>query len=101
MPVQVDPEGNELQALLRYSGSLEGKRVLEIGCGDGRLTWRYAGRAAQVDGIDPNQERILKAKENLPQELASKVSFFPLGLEDFAEEDPNRSYDLILLSWSL
>ncbi len=27
-------------------------RVLEIGCGDGRLTRKYAGRAAQIIGID-------------------------------------------------
>ncbi len=27
-------------------------RVLEIGCGDGRLTRKYAGQAAHVVGID-------------------------------------------------
>ena len=32
---------------------LGGAEVLEIGCGDGRLTWRYAERAAYVTAIEP------------------------------------------------
>jgi cyclopropane fatty-acyl-phospholipid synthase-like methyltransferase len=41
MTVRIDPEGNETDALFALV-ELEGQEVLEIGCGDGRLTWRYA-----------------------------------------------------------
>ncbi|MEM1213414.1 MAG: class I SAM-dependent methyltransferase [Planctomycetota bacterium] len=34
-------------------GDLAGKRVVDIGCGEGRFTRRLAGEGATVDGIDP------------------------------------------------
>jgi hypothetical protein len=39
MTVRVDPEQNEIGALLDFV-NLDGRRVLEIGSGNGRLTWR-------------------------------------------------------------
>jgi hypothetical protein len=39
MPIRLDPQGNEPAALFGFAGSLAGQRVLEIGYGDGRLTW--------------------------------------------------------------
>ena len=46
MTVQTDPEGTEAKYLRRFAGfdGAPRQRVLEIGCGDGRLTWRYAQR---------------------------------------------------------
>jgi len=37
MTIRVDPENNETRALFDLA-NLSGKHVLEIGCGDGRLT---------------------------------------------------------------
>lgn len=102
MPVQLDVEGNETSALLDYAGDLAGRRVLEIGCGDGRLTWRYAGEAAQVTAIDSNAEKVARAQADLPAELHGRVEFHTLGLGDFAA-GPGRGerFDLAILSWSL
>jgi len=41
MVIRTDPENNETRALFDLA-DFKSKRVLEIGCGDGRLTWRYA-----------------------------------------------------------
>ena len=41
----IDPEGAELAALGKLV-DFAGLHVLEVGCGDGRLTWRYADGAA-------------------------------------------------------
>ncbi|MDX1687756.1 MAG: class I SAM-dependent methyltransferase [Candidatus Promineifilaceae bacterium] len=78
-----------------------GRRVLEIGCGDGRLTWRYAERAAQVTAIDPSADAIPAAKENLPENLRGRVEFHNVALDDFATASGPSLFDLAILSWSL
>ena len=102
MPIDVDPENNETQALFDFTGELAGLRVLEIGCGEGRLTWRYASQAAHVTAIDPDIEKICRANSETPPELKDKVFFHACGLEDFvAREVQGRTFDLAILSWSL
>jgi 2-polyprenyl-3-methyl-5-hydroxy-6-metoxy-1,4-benzoquinol methylase len=54
----IDPEGEEIAALAAFVPTLDGARVVEIGCGDGRLTRRYARRAASVLAIDPDEAAI-------------------------------------------
>jgi ubiquinone/menaquinone biosynthesis C-methylase UbiE len=98
MPVFADPEDTETQALHDYA-DFSGKRVLEIGCGDGRLTWRYAERAASVVAIDPKADDIEIAVEDCPAELRPKIEFRVARLEDL--EIPAEKFDLALLSWSL
>lgn len=44
------------------SGSWEGKRVLDIGCGTGRLLLRGAHEAKYVEGIDLSEKMIEAAK---------------------------------------
>jgi len=105
MTISFDPQENEINTLITIAGDLSGKRVLEVGCGDGRLTFRYASQAAQVVAIDPNPDKVNQAGQNLPEELRNRVSFHALGLEEFAARHPPRAntglYDLVLLSWSL
>ena len=100
MTIKVDPENNEIRALLDIA-DFNGKHVLEIGCGDGRLTWRYADKAEHVTAIEPNPEQVAIAKENLPNNLQGKVEFHAVGLEDFAADSKPSIFDLIILSYSL
>jgi 2-polyprenyl-3-methyl-5-hydroxy-6-metoxy-1,4-benzoquinol methylase len=94
----IDPEGAEVAALERLA-SLEGLRVLELGCGDGRLTFRYARSTAFVLAVDQDEERIADALRARPAELAERVSFEAVGA---AEVDaPRRSFDVALFSSSL
>ena len=105
MTISFDLEENEIKSPFKLAGELIGKRVLEIGCGDGRLTWRYASQAAQVVAIDPNPEKISRARQDLPKELSDRVSFHALGLEEYVAQHPphdqTNKFDLVLLSWSL
>lgn len=78
---------------------MDGLRVLELGCGDGRLTFRYARDAESVLAVDPDEERIASAIAARPPELAERVTFAAAGA---AEVDvPRRRFDLALFSWSL
>ena len=100
MAVRVDPENNETRALFALADP-SGLRVLEIGCGDGRLTRRYADRAASVTAIDPWAEGIARAKGSLPGELCGCVEFRHISFTDFAAACEPSGYDLAILSWSL
>lgn len=99
--IQFDSQGLETAVLSRLAGSLEGKSVLEIGCGDGRLTWRYAPGAARVAAIDPNGEKIAKAIQQMPDELRDRVQFQVASLEEYLRANPVERFDLAILSWAL
>lgn len=49
--------------VLRSLGDVKGKKVLDIGCGDGALTYRVIKKGADVIGIDNSKEGIGLAKE--------------------------------------
>ena len=105
MAIQIDPEGNEIAALLDLAGDFTAKTVLEIGSGDGRLTWRYAGRARHVIGIEPNADKTALAEKNMPTSLRERVEMRAKDLSQFAAEmaasSPPARFDLAILSWSL
>jgi len=100
MATRVDPENNETRALFALA-DLTGQHVLEIGCGEGRLTWRYAGSAAHVTAIDAFSPGIERARENLPDELHDRVEFHNISFEDFAAASAPSVFDSVILSWSL
>jgi ubiquinone/menaquinone biosynthesis C-methylase UbiE len=98
MSIRIDPEESEFEALLALAGDLTGQRVLEVGCGNGRITTHLAPHAAHITAIDPNEDRIAIAKANLPPELTDKISYLNLPLEELPPSEP---FDMVLLSWSL
>ena len=100
MTIKVDPENNEPRALFALA-DFNGQRVLEIGCGDGRLTWRYADKAVHVTAIDPFEGSITQAKENTPDDLKNRVEFHHIGFKDFAVVNKASIFDIAMLSWSL
>lgn len=99
MTVRIDPEGNETDALFDLV-ELGGRNVLEIGCGDGRLTWRYADRVAHVTAIEPFEGSIARAKERL-RGSDLPIDFRNVAFEDFAAAGDAGVFDVALLSWSL
>ncbi len=96
--MQRDPEQTEVQFLNRFA-QLQNKRILEIGCGNGRMTWRYAEQTNSVVGIDPDPARLAVALQDRPKALANTVSFF----QAHAQELPfaSATFDGVILAWSL
>jgi ubiquinone/menaquinone biosynthesis C-methylase UbiE len=97
MPV-LDPEGAHL-ASLRRLGDFAGRRVLEMGCGEGRLTVGIARDAEHVLAFDPDADAITRARTTLPKELAERVTYQVASAKDI-ELEPH-SFDLVVFSWSL
>jgi 2-polyprenyl-3-methyl-5-hydroxy-6-metoxy-1,4-benzoquinol methylase len=98
VPEQLDPLGAEPAALDRVA-DLAGLRVLEVGAGDGRLTWMLAREAASVHGIDTDATQIEKARAEMPPALAERVRFSVLSALEL--EEPPGSYEAAVLAWSL
>ena len=94
----LDPEGVETR-LLHDLVVFRGKAVLEIGCGDGRITWRYADAAASVLAFDPDEPLIAAAREETPERLKAKVAFRVAGMMDIDLAD--AAFDVGLFSWSM
>jgi ubiquinone/menaquinone biosynthesis C-methylase UbiE len=75
---------------------LEGTRVLDVGCGEGRLTGLAAARAESVYAFDPNAERLEQARAAADTE---RVRFGVHGAEALDVE--RESFDVALCGWSL
>lgn len=94
MAIDEDPEGYEITALGAMVPSFASCRVVEIGCGDGRLTRRYADTAESVVAIDPDAEAVAELARDLPRVDARAIGFDELIL-------PSQSVDIVLFAWSL
>ena len=98
MTLQKDPEGNERKYLKKFA-DFDGKRVLEIGCGEGRLTWKYAGDSHLTLGLDPDKDALRVARADAPHNLRHQTHFtcasaikIPFSMDTF---------DIAILAWSL
>ena len=100
MPISSDPENNQARALSEMA-DFTGQHVLEIGCGDGRVTWLFADQAARVTAIDPAAEQIALARQDMPARLRDRLEFRDVAFEDFALASPASAFDIVILSWSL
>jgi ubiquinone/menaquinone biosynthesis C-methylase UbiE len=93
-----DDDGVETAAIAALV-HLEGKRVLEVGCGKGRLTALAAARASSVYAFDPNAENVAAAEATLTSEQRRRVRFDVHDAE--ALDVACERFDIALCGWSL
>ena len=98
MTLQKDPEGFERKIIHKYA-DFANKRVLEVGCGEGRLTWKYAAASNLTVGFDPDQDALRIARADSPYNLQKQVHFTCASASHipFAKE----TFDIAILAWSL
>jgi ubiquinone/menaquinone biosynthesis C-methylase UbiE len=100
MTIRIDPEESETEALFALA-DLDGAAVLEVGCGDGRLTFRYADRAGHVTAIEPFEGSIARAAQRLREIGPWPIEFRHASFEAFAAGHEPDVFDVAVLSWSL
>jgi ubiquinone/menaquinone biosynthesis C-methylase UbiE len=98
MMLQKDSEHNETKYLHKFA-DFANKRVLEIGSGEGRLTWQYAKETRSTIGIDPERDALRIATIDRPFDFENKVHFSCADSRylPFSKE----TFDIAVLAWSL
>jgi ubiquinone/menaquinone biosynthesis C-methylase UbiE len=80
-------------------GLVRGKRVLDLGCGDGRLALGAAAYARTVDGLDPDAELIASARAKA-RATGRRNARFQVGAGQSLPY-ATGSFDVVILSWTL
>ncbi|HUW49671.1 MAG TPA: bifunctional 2-polyprenyl-6-hydroxyphenol methylase/3-demethylubiquinol 3-O-methyltransferase UbiG [Sulfuricella sp.] len=75
------------------AAGLDGKTVLDVGCGGGILAESMAARGAQVTGIDLGEKALKVAKLHL-LESGQKVDYRLTAVEELAKQQPQH-YDIV------
>ncbi len=75
------------------AGELEGRKILDIGCGGGILTESLAAKGAQLTGIDMAEMSLKVAKMHL-HESGLEINYQKITVEEFAE-DNSAQFDVI------
>jgi ubiquinone/menaquinone biosynthesis C-methylase UbiE len=89
MAIEMDPAGVEPAAILQ-AADFHNAHVLEIGAGDGRLTFRYAAQFRSVVGIDTKEPEIRSAAKTPHADFRGRAQFLcanatalPFSAEEF------------------
>jgi len=98
MTLTRDPEGYETDWLHEFI-DFRGQRVLEIGAGSGRLTWRYADAVRWTVGVDLDEDNLYFAPRECPPELRPVVAWSQAEAERLPF--PPDTFDIAVLAWSL
>ena len=74
--------------------SVEGKKVLDVGCGGGILAEALNELGANVTGIDASENTIGVAKSH-SRSIGSDVIYIQNTIEEFISSHPNEKFDVI------
>jgi len=77
-----------MRANFKRIGPLQGRRVLDLGCGRGRWVKEFARRGAKVTGVDWSEEALAQAGRRVPGATFLKMPITKLEL-------PTRSFDVV------
>lgn len=91
--MEEDSDQKIVERILQHS-SLNKKRVLEVGCGDGRITALLAGGPKELIAIEPDEDKLNEAREKI-----RGVDFQAGSGEDL--KFPDKFFDVVIFTLSL
>ena len=99
MTLVMDPAGAEIEALKGIT-NWRGKRILEVGCGNGRLTLRLVKFGVEkIIAFDPNPKLIRTARKNLPEKYKEQIEY-RVGNAEHVKQKASQ-FDVVVFSWVL
>jgi ubiquinone/menaquinone biosynthesis C-methylase UbiE len=98
MATEIDPARVMPHAIFQ-TADLRGTRILEVGAGDGRLTFQYASQPRSVIGIDTKEQDIRSAAAGSGREIGGQVQF--LCASATALPFSGEQFEIVLLASSL
>ena len=98
VPAFADPEIIESQ-VLHALADFRGARVLEIGCGDGRMMRHYVPEAALAVGLDLDYDEMMLSRSDYLKAWQPRVRLVQSAAEAMPFAD--ASFDLVVFGWSL
>lgn len=88
------PAASTLDLILEWIGPVDGRSILDVGCGDGALARALVRRGARVTGVDPLAEALEAARRRVPE-----ATFVEGGAERLAF--PDGAFDSVVFLNSL
>ena len=85
----------EIKTILSQT-PFKGKRVLEVGCGTGRLTGKFAKHCKSLVAIDHNKDSIEYCQDKFKE--VKNVTFVNTSVSEL-KNLPHKEYDIIFIGW--
>ena len=88
-PSEIDFADARLKAIINHIQEMDGKRILEVGCGKGRVSKVFKNRGANVFGIDISGQLLLSASKIRP--------FHFIKAEAYSVPFKDNAFDCVVL----
>jgi ubiquinone/menaquinone biosynthesis C-methylase UbiE len=85
--------------LAAYGVDLRGRRVADIGAGEGRLALGAAAQAASVIAIDPDRSALARGRAEARRMGVRNVTFREGAAQHL--RIPDGSFEVVIFSWTL
>jgi ubiquinone/menaquinone biosynthesis C-methylase UbiE len=73
--------------------SVSGASVLDLGCGDGRVSLQFCEEASEITLVDFSEAMLDRARQRIPTACASKVNVIQSDIMAF---NPGRHFDVVI-----
>jgi len=90
-----DPEDNEYNGIKKIISNKYGEnaKILEVGCGTGRLSFKLAKDFKKITAVDKQKSHIDFCKKSFK---GKNIKFIESSIKDFKTKE---KFDVVLLSW--